>query len=562
MHRVVRRLDVLFFVGLIVTSGLAAILFWVEFYDDGDDTTTQLPSVIQVGEVPPTEEMIALEATQPALEDTATLMATPLPTQAAADVGTGAATEPPGVAQTEAMAEPDVTGTGAAGTPVALAPTLTLAVVESTEEAEAIPLGGALETAEAPDGQGGMTAQEGEMPTDEVALASPTREVFPSLTATSTNTPFPRATVPPATATLSAPTPAVLMGTAQPGDGVELYEDGVLVATATADAQGVWSAVLPEDVDPGSVVVVTIVPGDLSGQGGPLDFDLEQTPSVTPSLTFTPWASSAADVTNETPTGTAPDPTATSVVVAVTPTLGATVVAMVPESVEAGQADQAEAAAAQPDAVIISGTAEPGASVIITAGDEEIGQATADESGAWSFTWVPGAATEPGEPEIEVRPAEGGEALSPEAVAVAAAPVISVPVSGDIVLPGPLVAMGFGQPGATIRLENQTEGTVLGSTTIAESGQWQVRAAMAGEGEQVLAAVMIATDGQITESATVTVILAQPVHPQTGMDFSRHGEAGRAFAALVALLLAAGGFATYFAGRLVYMLAQDRRQTG
>ena len=555
MHRVVRRLDVLFLIGLLITSGLAAILFWVEFYDK-DESTTQLPSVMQVGAAQSTETPLALEATQPAVEHMPTMTATPVPTQAA--------TEPFDVMQTEAVTgEPGVIGAEAVGTPVAVVSTTTLSPVSSTEEAESLPLGEGVGTAEAVDGQGGMTVQDGQTPTSVVALlASPTQEILPSLTTqpmnTPSNTPFPRATVVPVTATFASPVLPTVSGTAEPGDGVELYEDGVLVATATADAQGVWTAMLPEGVDPSSVVVVTIVPGDLSGQGGPLAFDLERTPTVTPSLTFTPWPQASPTV-RATAFEVAVGPTATSGVVAVTPTLGATVVAMAPEI---DQAEQAEAVASEPEAVIISGTAEPGAGVIITADGEEIGQATADESGAWSFTWVPGAVSEPGEPEpeIEVRPAEGGEALPPESVAVAAAPVIAVPVSGDIVLPGPLAAMGSGQPGATIRLENQTAGTVLGSTTIATSGQWQVRAAMAGEGEQVLLAVMITADGQISQSAPVTVILAQPVHPQTGMDLSRDGEAGRAFAALVALLLAAGGFATYFAGRLVYMLALDRRQ--
>ncbi|HML21020.1 MAG TPA: Ig-like domain-containing protein [Aggregatilinea sp.] len=586
LHRVVRRLDVLFLIGLVVTSGLAALLFWVEFYDK-DETTTQLPSVMEVGGVPATEPPVVLEVTPQATEEL--VPATPLPTELV--------TESPDLSQTEAVVgEPQALSTEVQGTPIAEVPTVTeLPRGGATEEAEALPLGETIETAEAMDGQGGMTVQGGQTPTGAAGgPASPTQEVFPSPTlwptvtatntsfpnatvppatatqrmpvSTATNTLFPRATVPPATATqpatltMAAPTPAAMSGTAAPGDVVELYEDGSLVASATADAQGVWSVALPEGVDPGSVVVVTIVPGDLSGQGGPLG-TVEGDPSgVSPTLTFTPWPgiNPPASVT---PFALAVVPTATGGASAATPTQGATVVAMAPEL---NQAAGPEAAVSEPDAVIISGTAEPGASVIITADGEEIGQATADDSGAWSFTWVPGAAAGPDEPEpeIEVLPAEGGEALLPQAVAVVSAPTISVPVSGDIVLPGPLVAMGYGAPGATIRLENQTAGAVLGSTTVQPSGQWQIRAAMAGEGEQALVAVMITTEGQIIPSAPVTVILAQPVHPQTGMDFSRDGAAGRAFAALVALLLAAGGFATYFAGRLVYMLAQDRRQAG
>ena len=53
--------------------------------------------------------------------------------------------------------------------------------------------------------------------------------------------------------------------------------------------------------------------------------------------------------------------------------------------------------------------------------------------------------------------------------------------------------------------------------------------------------------------------MAPAVQPQSGGILTNDpDDTGRAFTALLALLLAAGGFSAYFAGRLLYMLAHDR----
>lgn len=603
LHRLTRRLDILFLIGLIITSGLAALLFWLEFYDD-DEPSTDLPSMMSpVG---------------------------------AAPTGTATAT---GAAE------------GSGGALVTPTPDVTAATGEdATAMGEAIPLAERTDTFSGPvDGQGGAadaggteqptltalpTTPPGTQATSAVAQAriTPTRgaaDGFPS--------PTQEAFTPPAGPTLGtegddAGEPAVITGTAQPGDLIELYDDGQLIATAIADALGEWSITLPgtSAEEAAGLTVVTIVPGDVSGQGGPFDFDLTGTATIRPTVTAAASTSTATPSPTHTPTNS-PSPTETTRPTAtasptdtatqrptltaepsdtaaptftatpehsptasltitpfqfqaavaptdagarVTPTItpfgagdaATEVVASSPTAPAAGATgtgtavalapaapDDAEAAA--PGALIISGVAEPGASVEITVDGEVIGETTADASGQWSFTWEREDGAAPG----DVAATTGdGPGAAPEVVAVVAAPVISVPVTGDIVLPGPLTVHGTGEPGATIRLEDAGTGTVFGSTTVDEAGAWRITATLAGEGELGLVAVMIPPAGQVAHSDVVTVTLAQPVHPQTGADRSGEGPAGRAFAALVALLLAAGGFTAYFAGRLLYTLAYDR----
>jgi len=79
-------------------------------------------------------------------------------------------------------------------------------------------------------------------------------------------------------------------------------------------------------------------------------------------------------------------------------------------------------------------------------------------------------------------------------------------------------------------------------------------------GESVtLIAAAPGPDGSTLVSDPVTITLAPPLPPVTGG--TRTGDpddTGRAFTALLALLLSAGGFSAYFAGRLLFLVTKDR----
>jgi hypothetical protein len=121
------------------------------------------------------------------------------------------------------------------------------------------------------------------------------------------------------------------------------------------------------------------------------------------------------------------------------------------------------------------------------------------------------------------------------------------------------VVSGTAPPDAVVEVQNVESGAVLGSVSAADDGAWQITVQLRGEGTIILAAAVPGDGGLTSTSDPVMIILAPPVQPSTGAKLDADpDETGRAFTALVALLLAAGGFSLYFAGRLVYMVAKDR----
>jgi len=125
-RRLVQRLDILFFIGLLITSGLAALLFWTQFYGDDElqvvsalvHTTT--PTIEAVAQADGTEDAGFESPTPEALpgdNDAPTVTFTPfeVPTQAEA-------------VETEEAAPEDEAG----------APTVTFTPFEVPTQAEAV----------------------------------------------------------------------------------------------------------------------------------------------------------------------------------------------------------------------------------------------------------------------------------------------------------------------------------------------------------------------------------------------------------------------------------------
>jgi hypothetical protein len=122
-----------------------------------------------------------------------------------------------------------------------------------------------------------------------------------------------------------------------------------------------------------------------------------------------------------------------------------------------------------------------------------------------------------------------------------------------------VVVGGTAAPGAEVQVKDLETGEVLAEVVSTDTGAWQTTIQFADEGTVVLVAAIPQNGGLTLTSDPVMITVAPPVQPSTGMTLTGDPhETGRAFTALVALLLAAGGFSTYFAGRLIYMLAKDR----
>jgi hypothetical protein len=125
--------------------------------------------------------------------------------------------------------------------------------------------------------------------------------------------------------------------------------------------------------------------------------------------------------------------------------------------------------------------------------------------------------------------------------------------------PGSVVVGGTAAPGAEIQVTDLETGEVLAVVSAADSGVWQTTIQLPTEGTVIIVAAAPQNEGLTLTSDPVMITLAPPVQPSTGMTLTGDPhDTGRAFTALVALLLAAGGFSTYFAGRLIFMLAKDR----
>jgi hypothetical protein len=108
-----------------------------------------------------------------------------------------------------------------------------------------------------------------------------------------------------------------------------------------------------------------------------------------------------------------------------------------------------------------------------------------------------------------------------------------------------------------LEIQEQNTGNVLASVVVPADGSWQLDIGLHTEGQVTVVAAVPRTDREPLISDPVTITIAPSVQPKSGSS-PDSDEAGRTFTALLALLLSAGGFSAYFAGRLLYLLAHDR----
>lgn len=151
---------------------------------------------------------------------------------------------------------------------------------------------------------------------------------------------------------------------------------------------------------------------------------------------------------------------------------------------------------------------------------------------------------------------------SATAVADAQQPSIDRPRLDAVYSPGPVTFGGRTQPDSQITLYDAASGAVLGAAEAAANGDWQTTITLPDPGEYTVVAESTTPDDQVRESRPVTITIAPAVAPDTGAPLivSDPDATGRTFTVLLALLLLAGGFSVVLAGRLLLMLAHDRRE--
>lgn len=569
-RRLVYRLDLIVIIALLITSGLAAVLFalQVEGEDDDDSAADVVVSV-------PTATHTAVA--------TATLLPTVTPTSSSLPPTTLTLTPTVTVSATPTVivtASPTVTHT----------PTATITASATLTHT----------------------------PRPSATVTPP-----PTLTATDTPTPWPSPIVNVLPDPLYAAQPVTITGQAQPRDTIHFYDQGQWLGGVVADNAGSWIIDLPDGLAEGEYDLTVVA---VSVNGAVSDSTQVQTrvlPAPTPTSTNTPTpttlptatATAAPSATNTatasatvpptpvpsataTPVPTAtstPVPTATAVVIVPTdtptplpsPTLPATATptalptatdtvtpaptqtpttAPVPTATLLPVSAAPQIAPLPPELVVgepvmLTGTAAPGQTVIVSVGSNVVWEIPVQDNGIWSLRWIPAAS---GLVTVSAVAADSnGQQSAPAAVEAfvwSIRPRIDAPSPGTVVAPGVVTVSGVAQARTTVTIQHAQTGAVYATVAVPDSERWTATITLNGEGDVPLVAIVAAANGSALSSASLMVTVAPPLQSDTGavLETTDADETGRTFTALLALLLVAGGFSIIIAGRVLTLWARDR----
>ncbi|WP_273645773.1 Ig-like domain-containing protein, partial [Pseudomonas aeruginosa] len=351
--------------------------------------------------------------------------------------------------------------------------------------------------------------------------------------------------VAPATPTVDPSNGTTLSGTAEPGSSVTLTDgNGNPIGQVTADGSGNWTFTPSTPLPNGTVVNATAT--DPSGNASSpasvtVDAVAPATPVVNPSngTTLSGTAEPGATVTltdgNGNPIGqVTADGSGNWTYTPSTPIANGTVVNVVAEDAAGNSSPPATVtvdSSAPPapvinpsNGVVISGTAEAGATVTLTdAGGNPIGQVTADGSGNWSFT--PGTPLANGTVIVATATDPTGNTGPQAATTVDAvappAPVID-PSNGTTI-------SGTAEAGAKVILTDGS-GNPIGQATADGSGNWSFTPGTPLANGSVVNAVAQDAAGNTSGPASTTVDSVAPatpvLDPSNGTVISGTAEAG------------------------------------
>ncbi|MBG6767265.1 BapA prefix-like domain-containing protein [Pseudomonas aeruginosa] len=341
--------------------------------------------------------------------------------------------------------------------------------------------------------------------------------------------------VAPATPVINPSNGTTLSGTAEPGSSVTLTDgSGNPIGQVTADGSGNWSFTPSTPLADGTVVNATATDpaGNTSGQGSTtVDAIAPATPTVNlsngSSLSGTAEPGSTVTLTdgNGNPIAeVTADGSGNWTYTPSTPIANGTVVNVVAEDAAGNSSPPATVtvdSSAPPapvinpsNGVVISGTAEAGATVTLTdAGGNPIGQVTADGSGNWSFT--PGTPLANGTVIVATATDPTGNTGPQAATTVDAvappAPVID-PSNGTTI-------SGTAEAGAKVILTDGN-GNPIGETTADGSGNWTFTPATPLANGTVVNAVAQDPAGNTGPQGSTTVDAVAPntpvVNPSNG----------------------------------------------
>jgi Ca2+-binding RTX toxin-like protein len=249
-----------------------------------------------------------------------------------------------------------------------------------------------------------------------------------------------------------------LTGSAQAGVTIKVFDQTVQIGVATADSNGGWSfttGTLTDGSHSFSAVAADGV-GDLSAVSTSIGVVVDATAPGAPSIaTFSPDSSVAGD--------------------------GIT------------KANQ----------LMLSGTAEAGSKVLVFDGATQVGTATVDASGNWSFptgTLVDGThafKSEAVDAAGNVSAASGALNVTVDTVA----PNAPVLVSDTLAASNKVVVSGTAEAGSTITLYEGT--TLLGSSVTASNGTWSVTTGSLADGTHAFTATATDAAGNVSNLSAV-----------------------------------------------------------
>ncbi|MFN2138297.1 MAG: YbaY family lipoprotein [Candidatus Promineifilaceae bacterium] len=161
-------------------------------------------------------------------------------------------------------------------------------------------------------------------------------------------------------------------------------------------------------------------------------------------------------------------------------------------------------------ALIVSGSAFPGADIAVVVDGEQAAETTADDAGQWSASLpavVPGALVT-----ARVLRPDGQSAREIEVGTVEEEPAVPLTVSAEEESPGSglVLLSGTSRPGQTISVT--ANGDEVGETTAGEDGAWTLEVALE-PGDYELAAAPAADEAGSVEPATVEFTVSAPAAP-------------------------------------------------
>ncbi|MGJ7582286.1 Ig-like domain-containing protein, partial [Variovorax sp. RHLX14] len=273
-------------------------------------------------------------------------------------------------------------------------------------------------------------------------------------------------------------TTPLLTGKAEAGSIVKIFDGGQLIGTVVADGSGVWT-LTPSPALVSGVHPITMTATDSAGT--------ESTPSV-------PW----------------------NVVIDITAPTTPTLITKVVDDQGTSQGVVASGVGtiiddAHPD---FTGTAEADTTVIIKDGAVEIGTASVNASGTWTFTplepmrngihHVTASAMDtagnigPASSVFDFRLITGGVPTAPAITAVIDdVGTVSVIVPNGVTNDPTPTVEGTAVPGSTVKLYSE-DGTLLGTTTSDAFGQWSITTLPLSEGAHSLIAKAVDPAGNLS----------------------------------------------------------------